>query len=383
MPYSHRLSIVLLLTAAMSFAACGDDSTGPATNNTIRPSGDDGGNGSNNGGLDAGVDAEMDGGADGGDAGIVGESCASPPEELGELQMGQDVSIDRVFRTRPDESKTSCQTPASNAGIYWFTFTVPEVSRLQVQISTALSNSATIEVLRGRCDGTGTSLFCGPFDNFERVLEPDTTYYMVVQGSEDTGNAHFSVQYNLQSAVCAPGPSSCADGTVQYCKASGESQVPRECIGGCLDDTTCSADACADAMAVDLASQSGPQTISGDQVVYYDDWNAEGRDGCSTSGDSAPGGPSPGVDAFLKLSGVQAGDTITFDATNSETSLGFYVLDACDAQACTTAGAWDLDGNNRFEWSAQAGGEFYVVVEALGNTRDRSFEFTVERTAAP
>lgn len=380
----HVIGLILILAGV----ACSGDE--PGIDDQINQ--DNNGNNGNNGQLDGGADADVatDGSEDPdtGDAGtdsdadagaVVGQSCAAPPEDLGTFSPGDSGEFARGFHERIDDAKATCADVATRAGVYWFSFEVDEVSIAHIDVLSTAASDPLIELRETRCVSAEDVVFCT--DNLSRtqVLEPGNTYYLLVQGAEDSVTGDFRLDLSFEEAACNPNQTSCSDGAIQVCQGGTELQA-RTCAGSCTDASTCEGDLCEEAIPVDVSTAGTPVILTGNQQAYAGEWDAAGRTGCGLEpGQSA--GSTPGAELFLKLSGHTSGDTIIFDAEGGSVDFGFYVLASCGAGSCLGAGAYDDLGDNHFEWRANTSQDIYVAAEVIGPDRDANFQIQITREA--
>lgn len=365
-PWGCLVAAVLLCTAL----GCGDDD--PEINSRLNNGG-----GTNNDNSDADVGAADAG--DTGDAGgePVGQSCVAPPEELGTFSDGDAEELVRGFHERSHPNRATCQEAAPRAGVYWFAFEVDEPLIARFEVESTAASDPLIELRQDECASAEDVLFCTDALTQTQVVVPGETYYLLVQGAEDSSTGDFRLDLSFEQAACDPSETVCQDGVVQVCP-DGRELLSRACGGECLDDSSCAGDTCSAPIEVDLSTAGDTQLISGNRQAYTSEWDVSGLSGCSLE-EGQTASPTPGAELFLQLTGHSQGDTIVFETEPGTVDFGFYLLSSCGSSSCMDAGAYDELGDNRFEWQANVVEEVYVAAEAIGRDRDRDFQIEITR----
>ena len=303
----------------------------------------------------------------------TGESACSTIEALGSLSPGDSLEVSDELDAAANEP-VSCSTAESNAGMQIFSLEVSEAAEVSVEVFASVAASPVLELRSGSCSG-GSVEFCTENSSQTAILSSGQTYFLVLQGATDSRNAEVDVQIDVEAATCVPEQEVCSGGDRQYCQF-GTQVLPRDCATNtCANASRCNGDTCTEAISIDLSR--GLSQLHGDQFAYVDDWNAGGRSGCALEGEDSAG-ETPGADFFLEVSGHGAGDEVLFDATDSEATLAFYVLDACDSSSCVDAGtAESATSPNRFAWTAPDDQPVVVVVEVISADQDHEFDLRV------
>ena len=228
------------------------------------------------------------------------------------------------------------------------------------------------ELREARCS-SGQSLTCTNERSESFLLKPDTPYYLVVNGRLDSGGVQ--AQFLVEDLVCQAGQDVCEDGVLRECNANGTEESTVECIGDCFSANACGGDECQQAAELTLTPNGASEVITGNRSAYSDTWNSDGLDGCNPY-EPGPAGPSPGSEFFIRFKDLRAGQTLVFDAEESDGNMAFYVSTECLPTTCEAAYAFDASNFNRGEHPVAADGDLLVAFEALGNDDDR--DFTVE-----
>ena len=225
-----------------------------------------------------------------------------------------------------------------------------------------------VELLEGSCDG-GRSVLCGSMASATATLQANTPYYLVVNGLLTSGG--IAITIDAETVGCSPGEFVCVGETVNVCTNTGgtrEIQCPTECGG-----RTCLGNSCPSPAVIAPVLNGEPVVLQSNRLVFTDNWDADGKMGCETVPDEGSF-PTPGPEMFVVVEGVEAGQTVSFEASNQR--FGFFVVDGCDATSCLGAYEFDANSRNRGEYTAATSGDVTVVMEAFGSDNDR--EFTVE-----
>ncbi|MGM0558221.1 MAG: hypothetical protein ACQEVA_17685 [Myxococcota bacterium] len=377
-----KIALAVVMSMALGVGAgCGPEEGNNGNNlpNSNTDGGLDAGDTTDDGSGDDGTTDDTDDGTtedvDEGD-GIIGQSCEARPEDLGTLAVGDSLDLEREFRVRPEGTESSCAEPETRAGVYVLEMVFEETSKIQLGLFASAASSPVMEMRAGECLERGMPEFCGEQPSRTAVVEPNTSYYIFIQGSADSEAGDFRLTVDVQEAACGPSDEVCQDGAQQFCP-SGDQLETRSCVNDtCGSTEACTGETCTEAIPVDL-SASASQTFTGGRYAYANDWNALDRANCALD-DTGPGGDTPQEDIFFEVSGHSQGDNVVFNAEEGQTNFGFFILDACDAPGCIDAGAAaDPLAPNEFSWRATTADPIYVVADVLGPRRDRSFEITI------
>lgn len=368
-PASRHFTGWLALLAATTFLAgptgCGDDGTNNGSfNNFDRDASNNSNNRTNNqtNNLDAGTDTDAEEAAPLCD--VIDDGFTLPNGEPKKLVLEQAVEPNIV-------SCGDFYEDSDLSGAYVLEFDVENPVRLAWTIDPVappgnqfeLPPKPLVELRRGDACGRPERLtYCGEERTNSFDLVADTRYFMVINGKR---GSTFELTLDRQELACVQGPDTCADGAITRCI----SELAIEtygCVGECLDESACQADSCQTALRVDPA---GGMTLAGHRSAYTNEFDADGLTGCSPSVPGEDGNATPGVDVFVELTNLMAGQEVTIDASAASGNYAFFVLDACDASACLHAGALDDAFENRTTWTVPSGiSDAILVVEAQGTT---------------
>ncbi len=293
--------------------------------------------------------------------------CGPSFDDLGQLDTGDTATVSRQMGPASGDH-AACASGADSAGAYTLAFTVAQAAILDVQISSADPNAPVFELRKASCATADGALYCADRPGYRAVVEPDTPYFLRVEGAADTVDEPFHLTYKLEHLECMPGEATCSAGSFDQC-VQGTSTRSYACAADCADAASCQGDACADALEVAVPADGSPAHVQGDRQAYADHFDATALQGCEPTG-------SPGaMDLFMHVTGLHAGTTLT--VTNTATgSYVYYVLDTCAATSCRASMFVDPDGDNRLQWQVPADGDYIIVAEALSNT-GRPFAFDV------
>lgn len=361
------------MTALIFVSACGDDSN---TNNIIPPLPDSGNNVNNtnntnnvNNDVDMGTNNAVD--PDEGCSNIITLDAIPSPE----------TPLEREFREIAGYTDASCEGEEDFTGALLYRLEVGELTQLTVRADgiprldgeeIVVPPQPVVEIREAGCVNENSVVqTCSAGRETNAVLQPDTPYYLVVNGDLDSGGVR--LQFETEGLVCEPGPVICTDGSFKEC----EGQVVNEfaCVEECLDENTCRADTCESVVNLSFALGGDPVQLEGHRRAYSNSWDAADRPGCSLE-DGVPAGGTPDSDFVVKLPNIRTGQTITVDAERSEADYVFYFLDACDAAGCLFAQAYDETSRNIATYTAESDGDVYLVVES-GGPAERTFDIDV------
>lgn len=230
-----------------------------------------------------------------------------------------------------------------------------------------------VEIREAACFTETTNVVaCSAERETTAVLQPDTPYYVVVNGRRDSGGVR--LDFSAEELVCEVGPVLCEGSGFSECER-GQSLNEFACVDRCLDESSCRSNTCSSATVLSYQVDGAPVTLTGHRRAYTNDWNARNRPNCTLE-PGVPAGPTPDADFFVRIPQVRAGHTIHIDARRSEGAALFYFLDSCESAACLASGFEDENGENQASYTAAEDGDVFVVVEAAGSAQ-RTFEVDV------
>jgi hypothetical protein len=362
------IKLALLCSFIVVLSACGDDlednngtivNPDPDTSEDARVEPDAGG--------DIGTDADTDQTDDdgGGGADVDGASCGRPTS-LGSLAAGQAHTFDATLVEPFRSLDGSCDLGSSGSGVHVFDVEVDVTSR--VEFFTTISPSV-IDLRAGPCSSPDEVIACTDGGSYTAVLSPGETYHLAVWGDINKGD--FELHATVQETLCSVDePDWCEAGELNEC-VQNVSIRSATCIDGCLDNTSCSADVCTSAIAVDLSAGT-TVTHTGDTGAYTGTWTANQRPQCGFSSGTA-GTDTPFTETFFEVTGLTGGQQLTVESTNPG-DYAFYVLADCTTNECLAAVDDDPSGTQQIVWDVPQDGTYIVVIETLA-AGDRSFEF--------
>jgi hypothetical protein len=369
-PKFIKLSIVCSLILLLG--ACGDeldDNNGgivnpdPDAGDTAGEDTDPGADADTDAGFDADTETDGDGGGGGDD--VDGASC-SRPTSLGSLAAGQEHSFNHTLVEPMSSLATTCDLGSGGTGVHVFAVEVDVTSRVEFWTT---ASPSVLDLRTGGCDTPDDVLTCTDGGSYTATLSPGETYHLAVWG--DINAADFELRATVQEALCSVDePDWCEAGELNEC-VQNVSIRSFSCVDSCLDESSCSADACASAVTVDLSSGS-TVTHTGDTGAYTSTWSADQMPQCGFS-DGSAGPDTQFAETFFEVTGLTAGQELTVESTSSG-DYAFFVLQDCSANECVEAVDGDDSGNQRMVWTVPQDGSYIVVVESLA-AGDRSFDF--------
>jgi hypothetical protein len=360
------LVLVTLLVGALSLTVgCGE--TDPDIHSGVTSSPDT--SGGSAGGLDSGSDSGSDVGLSPTDSSQTPGTCEGAHEDLGILATAESTVVSRTLEPL-DAEPMSCTPDGERRGGYIFAFEVDETAILQMSVSATTTDLLSFGLFDDGC-GSDAESYCSGQSPWRAIVEPDTTYYMNVQGGEDSVNKAFNASFGFEETVCTPGETTCSDSTSKRC-VQGTSVEPYSCAGDCSDAQSCAGDTCQTALSVAPIVGGGPVSIQGDRWAYTHQWNAAELSGCEVSAEIATG-ETTAMELFVDVANLEAGQTLEIGHPDGVGSYLYFVIDDCAATSCREAAFVDEAGDNRLVWQVADDGDYTIVVEALSTT-SRPFE---------
>lgn len=385
MKHLHRIVFFLLvaLLAAGGGVGCSEDGGGNNGNGTFVPDsgdGDDTGtpgdagdtDGTDTGGADTGTNGDTGGDTDGGG----GAGCGDQIEDLGQLSPG-DSGTKNVRLWQRSGSALACADGTTRVGTYWFEFTVDEMAIIRLDMTSTVATAARLSLRTGGCESDAGELFCTDRTSRSAIVEPGQTYYLGIEGGDDSADAYVDLAYALETAACVPNELTCSAGQSTYCIQGTDTEQYACATNTCANDAQCAGDTCASAIEVDLPNPGATFTVDSHRIAYTNQWDVSGKANCIPN-DEFPTGNTPYADVFFRVNNLQQGQTLHVENTSAGGSYVYFVLDSCTANQCAGAMFIDSNGDNALEWEAPASGSYLVVAEALSSS-PREYSFAISR----
>lgn len=312
---------------------------------------------------DQDVDTPDSGDADTG--GPAGDLCEAVID-LGLIEANGGASATGDTSGGTSQLDTSCGGTDVREVVYQFSVDGP--ARVNVEVQSQDTDQWTLGLYRDTCDNP-QRVKCEDSRADVFIAEPGVTYFLVVEPS-DVQDAAFSLSMSMTELACSPMGSTMCDGdSVVRCE-SGFTEVTYSCAYACESDA-CGADICANAITVDTA---GSHNFTGSYNGYGNNFNFQNRDDCTSA---SVGVNTPGQDVVFFVPGLNQGQTLTVDASADEFQEGIFIFEGtCSQQAPCAAGNLVVDGT--LEWTADADGDYYVVVDLL-EQQTGDFDITITR----
>ncbi len=296
--------------------------------------------------------------------------------------LGDLLEVDGEFDASDENSLTGCagdnpMGETDGSAILAFELDVPRRISVQVDGVPLFNNDEPVippdpswEIRSAPCD-TGDVPLCS-VNRTEEFELPIGKYFLVIDGRLDSGG--YEVLIESEELVCMPGSATCSNDQVERC-VMGTALETFPCFDTCSSDTACTGDTCEDIVSVTIAANGAPYTISGHRRAQSNTWTALDRNGCELfQGDPPP--DTQGVDLFVRIEGLTAGQTLNIDAERSDGNYAFFILADCAATSCLHAADFDGNSENKTSWNVTSSGSVVLVVEALGTT-EREIEIDV------
>ncbi|QDG49870.1 hypothetical protein FIV42_03675 [Persicimonas caeni] len=367
------LCIALCLGAA-GLSGCSDDDD---TNNvTIDPNPDtstpdtrqpDTGDVGEDVAEDVGDDATDtdDAGGDADTGEQVGDLC-EVVNDLGLIEANGGATATGTTSGGTNLINPSCGSDDVREVVYQFSVDAP--ARVTAQVQSQDTDNWTLGLYSGDCDNP-QRVKCEDVNADVFIAEPGVTYFLSVE-PRDVEDASFSLSLSMTQIACAPmGSTECDGESVVRCE-SGFTEVTYSCAYAC-DSGACGADICDNAIEV---TGAGSHNFTGSYTGYGNDFNFQNRDDCTSA---SVGVNTPGQDLVFYLPGLSQGQTLTIDAAADDFQEGIFVFEgACSQQAPCAAG--NLVVNGILDWTVDADGDYYVVVDLL-EQQTGNFDITITR----
>jgi hypothetical protein len=363
MKYSITLCIAVIATSCC-LVGCGEDDPDGANNIHVKPSDAD-----NNDPDDGGQDADAilsDVGIDTDTTPPITDLC-NGTIDLGTIEASGEVSDSNDTASGTSLLDPSCGASANNEVIYQFR--VNGTARVNVEVQSQVTDDWVLSLASGTCDSP-TPVKCKASRADVFVADPETTYFLTVEPQQSGLDAPFSLSLATTALACAPlGASTCDSDDVVRCE-SGFQEVTYSCAYAC-ENTACGSDLCSNAIEVATA---GAHSFSGPMAGYGNQFNFQNRDDCTSA---SVGVNTPGQDLVFSLPGLSEGDPLTVDTSSDDLRQAIFVLNGACSQdaACATGG---LQVDNVLEWTVEADGDYYVVVDLLED-ETADFDVTISR----
>jgi len=304
----------------------------------------------------------------------------------GQLTLGSTLNFSGSFPVQTSSVlRTECATGEDGQEMV-FQFDVASDSQISATIDESNDLDTRIEFRRGGCapgsdGGSFDRQICTDTDN-SFFAPANSTWYMIVENNTGTEGT-FDVQLDAQESCSfgGVGTITCEQNSVAICEED-TSGNPVETFIDCPDQCAngqCVGDSCTNPITRSVSSGFS-ETFSGELSAFTPQINLEPENSCRVNGQQYN---ASGPEVVFKLDGVQQGDTITVETTQSATgdvnSNVVYVSNNCPqsqtADQFICAATWDeIDSTN----STTVGqtGTYYVIVDK-GTTTANPFSYEI------
>jgi hypothetical protein len=258
-----------------------------------------------------------------------------------------------------------------------YTLTSKKLEKFQISLTDSDFNAILYLVtecsdIYNTCIAAQDLLYGG---EIEKALKADTTYYIIVDGSDETQWGEFTL--NVKSlGECKP---QCEN------KECGDNGCYGTC-GTCKEDQKCNdSGKCVEIMKNDLCGnfavidvQSLPYKVEGSTEMASNDYQAE-TGTCPSAPDWGFGENAPDVAYSLTPQEDSAFHIYLSDKTDFDSSL-YVVTDCADIKGTCLAGdeKWDPNGGESVLVSLKKGITYYVIIDGY-YTQSGTFELVVEK----
>ena len=296
-----------------------------------------------------------------------GYTCQAP-NQLGALEGGQTMTVSGSPAAQPSTEETSCTLTESGNAVWEFETDVP--LQIDVGIDAMESDELLVaEVRQEDCSDPEALIEGQACDNlnhdgtsFSFTVGGGSTYYLIVEGRSTMVPADFDLELSTTDLMCYPeGSWRCdpdEDDIILECD-DGLAENPETCGSGCEDDA-CLGDTCENAIEV-----TDSVTIEGNTRPFNNTFDFESFPECTTEGAAGVGtgdtGPvTDGRDMVFYLPGLESGQVVVADTSETDQRNYFGVVEECDATniSCVYAESFD----QTMEWQVEESGDYYVIV---------------------
>lgn len=288
-------------------------------------------------------------------------------EDLGQLALGDTLTIDDSLRNASDLLTTTCGAAEGEEAI--FRFSVDETVQVHFSATWHGQFDGVVEFRKDSCE-VPASANDPCFDHEQRSFraEPGHDYYMIVEKS--VGRAHdFTIELEVDEAGCVPGTDECTSDTLTRCLSNGNEEN-YECADECNAAAThCRGDTCEEAIVV-----TAPATFTGDTAGYHGAYEFYDITACEVDGSSVN---TPGQEVVFVLPNLNAGQAVTVDAaTNDSNSNAIFITGECgrpDEISCLATTFVD----EVLTWTVPADGTYYVFVDRVSSVAS-TFQYSID-----
>ena len=293
-----------------------------------------------------------------------GYTCQAP-SSLGTLGGDEEIQLTATPGEQPSTARTECSNVDSGNAVFEFEAEVP--MDVDIWLSDQADDSQLVlEVRKGSCDEEEAVIDQPGCDNiyqddlptYSFDAEAGETYYIIVEGRDTTSPGEFTLDIETDELLCAPkGAWTChpdEEDVIVECDR-GVEEIEKPCGAGCEDDA-CIGDTCENALEV-----TAPMTIEGHTRPYTNTFEFQPHPECSSEGATGTEGPlSDGRDMVFFLPGLEAGQIVIADASDSPQLNYFGVVQECDAANIACIHGESLD--QTMEWEVPESGDYYVII---------------------
>ena len=293
-----------------------------------------------------------------------GYTCQSP-EGLGTFSGDESRTVTATPGDQPSTERTECSNVDSGNAV--FEFTAEDPMDVHIQLTDQADDAQLVlEVRQGSCSDDDAVIAQPGCDNiynhedstYSFDAEAGETYYIIVEGRDVTSPGEFTLDIETDELVCAPkGAWTCHpddDDTIVECDR-GVEEIEKPCGYGCEDDA-CLGDTCENAIEVTAGI-----TVEGHTRPYTNTFDFQPHPECSTEGATGTEGPlSDGRDMVFFLPGLEAGQMVIADGSDTPQLNYFGVVQECDAANIACIHGESL--NQVMEWEVPESGDYYVII---------------------
>lgn len=262
--------------------------------------------------------------------------------------------------------ESSCALDAATAAEYVWSFVPTQAAFVTIDIEDGGGLDWVISTRLGECE-PGAELVCRDSGVIDYLAQEGERQFVIAEPVAGVQRGAIALNIALEPAVCSNlGGRTCEGADVAICEGG-----TKQSVYGC--GTGCSMGACEGNTCDTAAVLAGPGEFSsqGNLTAYTNTFDAKDIASCSLDGLLS----TPGAEQIVRVTGVQAGQTITVDAkdTLDKNDNAIMIMRGCGASAeCLEV----VETPDSLQWTAPEAGDYTVIIDTITST-SKEFKHTI------
>jgi hypothetical protein len=291
------------------------------------------------------------------DGACVADTSCGLAADLGVLTSGVAVNDSGSFLTDGRDNLSASCSGATSSSERVVKFTLSERSLVDFAADWTGQFDGTVSI-RTTCEDVNSEVLCDDNETGARLLDAGDYFVVLEMKFGNPGTYDLTIQ--SETSGCTLGQATCMQDTLLTCP-NGTVPEPIACPDSCTSGA-CDGDSCASAITVTGAGG----TYTADAGALSSTLNFGSNVSCGSVA-------TPGFEVVFYLPGLTAGQIVNVNGLTGDNNVNaIFITSACGATETCVANYV----SENVEWVVQTGGDYYVVVDKLLNSRS-PFTYTI------